>query len=204
MFDFGVFNSIFSPVKNRQQFTRPAEASISPIVDIAMKVNKIQEDDLQPLKELSARIARALKKIGKLETSRHRAAVAVRLENLDLMEDIRLLMQLKNYSPVSTGTQTFIENKKPCRVRFVIPPVTWEEETINEIWMYPKIIIPYFSKIWVIAKFIIKHLKNPVILHKIAAKIYVGFGKLIQITTTMDIPNNTTTINFRVFPRHTT
>ncbi|CAI6355888.1 unnamed protein product [Macrosiphum euphorbiae] len=203
MFDFGVFNSILSLLINRQQFARPVEASISPIVDIAMKVNKIQKDDLQPLKELSTRIASTLKKISKLETSRHRAAVAVRLENLDLMEDRRLLMQLRNYSPVSTGTQTFVE-KKPCRVRFVIPPVTWEEETINEIWMYPKMIVPYFKKICVIAECIMKHLKNPVILRNMAAKIYVGFGKLVQITTTIDIPNNTTTINFKGFPRHTT
>jgi len=62
-----------------------------------------------------------------------------------------------------------------------------------------------------------KHLKNPVILRNMAAKIYVGFGKLIQITTTIDIPNNTTInfsrgntgvyttkINFRGFPRLTT
>lgn len=88
--------------------------------------------------------------------------------------------------------------------RFVIPPVTWEEETINEIWMYPKMIIPYLKTIWVVVKFIMKHLKNPVILRNMAAKIYVGFGKLIQITTTIDIPNNTTTINFRGFPRHST
>ncbi|CAI6370848.1 unnamed protein product [Macrosiphum euphorbiae] len=179
MFDFGVFNSILSPLINRQQFAPPVEA------------------------KLSTRIASTLKKISKLETSRHRAAVAVRLENLDLMEDRRLLMQLRNYSPVSTETQTFVE-KKPCRVRFVIPPVTWEEETINEIWMYPKMIVPYFKKIFVIAECIMKLLKNPVILRNMAAKIYVGFGKLIQITTTIDIPNNTTTINFKGFPRHTT
>jgi len=88
--------------------------------------------------------------------------------------------------------------------RFIIPPLTWEEETVNEIWMYPKMMISYFTKTWVIVKFIMKHLKNPVVLRKMAAKLHVGFGKLIQITTTVDIPNNTTTINFRGFPRHTT
>jgi len=84
-----------------------------------MQINKIQEDYLQPLKELSTRIDRAFKKVIRLEKNRHRAAVAVRLETLDLMEDRRLLMQLKNYSPVSTGTQTFVE-KKPCRVRYIV------------------------------------------------------------------------------------
>ncbi|KAL4131046.1 hypothetical protein QTP88_008403 [Uroleucon formosanum] len=115
MFDFSVFNIFLSSIINRQQFARPVVAGISPIIDIALSVNKIQKDDLQPLKELSIRTARALKKIGKLETSRHRAAVAMRMENLDLMEDRRMLMQLRNYSTVSTGTQTFVE-KKPCRV----------------------------------------------------------------------------------------
>lgn len=104
---------------NRQLFVRPVEESISPIVDIAIKVNKIQNDDLQPLEALSTSMARALKKIGKLETSRHRAAVAMRLESLDLMEDRRLLMKLRKNSPVSTGTQTFVE-KKPCRVRYIV------------------------------------------------------------------------------------
>jgi len=80
----------------------------------------------------------------------------------------------------------------------------WEEDTINEIWQYPKMILQFMTKMWIIIKFIIKHLKNPVILHNMAAKIYVGFGKLIHITTTIDIPNNTTTINFRGFPRNST
>lgn len=117
-FNSSLFKSILSPMINRQQSARPVEASISPIVDIAMKVNTIQKDDLRPLEELRTRTARALKKIGQLETSRHRAEVALRLQNLYLMEDRRLLMQLRNYSPVSTGTQTLVE-KKPCRVRYI-------------------------------------------------------------------------------------
>lgn len=118
MIDLGVFNFL-SAMKNRRQFVRPVEESISPIVDIAMKANKIQRDDLQPLEALRTRIAYALKQIDKLEISRHRAAVAMRLEYLDLMEDRRLLMKLKNKSPVSRSTQTFNE-KKPCRVRYLL------------------------------------------------------------------------------------
>ncbi|CAI6347028.1 unnamed protein product [Macrosiphum euphorbiae] len=84
-----------------------------------MKMNKIQKDDLQPLKELTSRVASTLKKISNLETRRHRAAVTARLVNSDLMENRRLLMHLRNYSPVSTSTETFVE-KKPCRVRYIV------------------------------------------------------------------------------------
>jgi len=118
MLNFGLFN-LLSAMSNRQQMKRPVEESISPIIDIAMKANKIQQEELQPLEALSLRMASALKKIDKLEISRHRAAVAMRLEVLDLKENRRLLMQLKNNSPVSKGTQTCIA-KKPCRVRYVL------------------------------------------------------------------------------------
>ncbi|KAL5242567.1 hypothetical protein ACI65C_009977 [Semiaphis heraclei] len=119
MLNFGVFNFLSAMNNSRQQIKRPVEESISPIIDIAMKANKIQQDELQPLEAMSTRMASALKKIKELEIGRHRAAVAMRLEILDLMENKRLLMQLENNSPVSTGTQTFII-KKPCRVRYVL------------------------------------------------------------------------------------
>ncbi|XP_026820611.1 uncharacterized protein LOC113559179 [Rhopalosiphum maidis] len=202
MFNFGILN-LLSALRNRQRFVQPVEPSISPIIDIAMKVNKIKQDDLQPLEALNARMRRVFKMIDRLEINRHRTAVALKLEMMELMENRRLLIELKNDPPISTGTQTYLV-KKPCRVRFVIPGMPWEEDTINEIWQYPEMIIQFMTKMWLIVKFSIKHLKNPVILHNMAAKIYVGFEKLIHITTTIDIPNNTTTINFRGFPRNST
>ncbi|XP_025203342.1 uncharacterized protein LOC112600368 [Melanaphis sacchari] len=202
MFNFGLLNSL-STIKNRQRFVQPVEKSISPIIDIAMKVNQVKQENLQPLEALKTRINSALKMIKRLEIKRHRAAVALQLEMIELMENKRLLIELRNDPPVSIGTQTCFE-KKPCRVRFVMPTMIWEEETIKEIWQYSKMIIPFLRKMWAFVKFIMNYLKNPIILHNIAEKIYVGFGKLIQITTTIDISNNTTTINFRGFPRNST
>ncbi|XP_027850022.2 uncharacterized protein LOC114129474 [Aphis gossypii] len=202
MFNSGILN-FFSTVRNPQRLVKPVETSISPIIDIAMKVNKVKQDDLQPLEALNKRMSRAFKMINRLEKNRHRAEVALRLEIMELLEDRRLLIELRNDPPVSIGTQTYFV-KKPCRVRFEIPGVTWEEDTINEIWQYPKMIISFITKMWVIVKFIVKHLKNPVMLHNMAAKIYVGFEKIIHITTKIDIPNNETTINFRLFPRNST
>jgi len=107
-------------MRKRDQFVRPAAASISPIVDIAMQVNKIKRDDLQPLEPLSTLMVRTLEKIKKLEISRNRAAVAMRLELMDLKYDKRLLMKLTNMPPpVSKSTQTLIIKQKPCRVRYV-------------------------------------------------------------------------------------
>jgi len=85
-----------------------------------------------------------------------------------------------------------------------MPSVERKEEKIKDMWVYPKMILPYFTNIFLIFKFLLNHLKNPVILHNIAKYIYVGFGKLIQVTTTVDISNNTTTIDFVGFPRHPT
>lgn len=79
-----------------------------------------------------------------------------------------------------------------------------EEETKDNMWLYPKMIIPYFTNTFVIFKFFLNHLKNPVILRNLAKYIYFGFGKLIQVKTTIDISNNTTTIDFVGFPRHST
>jgi len=107
-------------MRNRKQSVRPAEPIVSPIIDIAMMANKVRRFDLQPLEELSKRTSCALKSIGQLEIIRFRTAVAMRSEKSELMEDRRLLIQLRNDPPVSTGTQTYYIEKKPCRVRYVI------------------------------------------------------------------------------------
>jgi len=85
-----------------------------------------------------------------------------------------------------------------------MPSVEQEEEQIKEKWLFPKMMLPYFSNTFMIFKLLLNHLKNPVILQNMAKYIYIGFGKLIQVTTKIDISNNTTTINFVGFPRHTT
>jgi len=82
-----------------------------------MKVNKIKQDDLQPLEALNTRMRRAFKMIDRLEINRHRTAVALKFEMMELMENRRSLIELKNDPPISTGTQTYLV-KKPCRVRY--------------------------------------------------------------------------------------
>jgi len=118
MFNSGILN-LFSTMRNSQRLVQPVETSITPIIDIAMKVNKIKQDDLQPLEALNKRMSRAFKMINRLEKNRHRAEVALRLEMMELLEDRRLLIELRNDPPVSIGTQTYFE-KKPCRVRYVL------------------------------------------------------------------------------------
>lgn len=118
MFNSGILN-LFSTARNPQRLVKPVETSISPIIDIALKVNKVKQDDLQPLEALNKRMSLAFKMINRLEKNRHRAEVALRLEMMELLEDRRLLIELRNDPPVSIGTQTYFE-KKRCRVRYVL------------------------------------------------------------------------------------
>jgi hypothetical protein len=123
MFNFGILN-LLSALRNYQRLVQPVEPSISPIIDIAMKVNKIKQDDLQPLEALNTRMRRAFKMIDRLEINRHRTAVALKFEMMELIENRRSLIELKNDPPISTGTQTYLV-KKPCRVRYVLLYITF-------------------------------------------------------------------------------